>query len=128
MNRRMVRQGDVLLLPIDRVPDEALGECKHSSDSARCVLAHGEVTGHAHAIYPERDAREHVSPVQARVELYELRKPRAFSLLPCDLLRLRECALVRHEEHDPIALAPGDWLRVIQHEGDEAEEMRRVAD
>ena len=43
----MVRQGDVLLVPADEIPD---GAKPIARDHGRVVLAYGEVTGHAHAI------------------------------------------------------------------------------
>jgi len=44
---QMIRQGDVLLIPIDSVPKGAKSRKK---DRGRVVLAYGEVTGHAHVI------------------------------------------------------------------------------
>lgn len=41
------RQGDVLIERIDSVPDDAQPV---PLEDGRIVLAHGEVTGHAHAI------------------------------------------------------------------------------
>ena len=48
-----VRQGDVLLVAVEAVPDDAVEQPRQG----RLVLAEGEATGHAHAI-AERDARE----------------------------------------------------------------------
>ena len=42
-----VRQGDVLLVPVDEVPE---GARPLARTRGRVVLAEGEVTGHAHAI------------------------------------------------------------------------------
>lgn len=39
----MIRQGDVLLVPRDKIPDGLKSE-------DGCVLAYGEATGHAHEI------------------------------------------------------------------------------
>ena len=43
----MVRQGDVLLVPVDAIPEAAKPVAR---DHGRVVLAYGEATGHAHAI------------------------------------------------------------------------------
>jgi len=74
-----VRQGDVLLHPIERLPEGAV----RVKVSGRIVLAEGEATGHAHVIEQTDD-----------VELYERD----------GVLYLRVLAVVPvlHEEHaDP---------------------------
>jgi hypothetical protein len=124
----MVRQGDVLLVPINRVADEHLAGTDTEGEGRRIVLAHGEVTGHAHAIYPDRDVAESVAEPAKPPRLYNLTNPTMFSTLPAKLLRLDTRALVRHEEHDAISLPAGDYLAIIQHEGDEIEGLRRVQD
>lgn len=53
-----IRQGDVLLQAIDKLP---AGCSEIKPDGNRIVLAYGEVTGHAHAIY------DHVQPIAAPV-------------------------------------------------------------
>lgn len=48
MKRQQVRQGDVLLLPVDTIPDSA----KPVPPSKGPIhLAFGEVTNHAHSLY-----------------------------------------------------------------------------
>ncbi len=42
-----IRQGDVLLIPVKRILDDATPVAR---DHGRVVLAYGEVTGHSHAI------------------------------------------------------------------------------
>lgn len=61
-----IRQGDVLLIPVP-VGTQTLGAPVPREDG-RVVLAHGEVTGHAHAIAADR------------VELYETTRPVAEGL------------------------------------------------
>jgi hypothetical protein len=90
---RMARQGDVLLLAIAALPAEPLLEV--AREEGRVVLAHGELTGHAHA-FEEADATL-------------LRREGSEDLF----LRLdRECAL-RYEEHAPIVV-PGGLYRVVR--------------
>lgn len=43
----MFRQGDVMIVPVDRVPD---GLKSVPLENGRVILAHGERTGHAHAL------------------------------------------------------------------------------
>lgn len=129
----MARQGDVLIVPIKAAPlAEDLG--KVLKEGKRLVLAHGEATGHAHAIYPERDVADAVHKNPNPATLRELRNLGRYVELadgfPRDgmFLEARERCYVRHEEHDPIALAPGNYLVIHQHEHDGFEELRRVAD
>jgi len=93
-----VRQGDVL---IERVSGLATGK-PVPRESGRVVLAHGEATGHAHAIRAPK------------VELYELEDKTAVGdsvwshLVRC--LRVnREKALLEHEEHSTIELPDGEY-------------------
>lgn len=88
----MFRQGDVLLVAVDAVPEQAQAEPRRG----RIVLAEGEVTGHAHAI-EERDARAFTHEGQR----YLLTKSKAQLI---------------HEEHAPIEVPPGAWRIVIQRE------------
>ncbi len=47
MKASIIRQGDVLLVPVKSLP---IGAKEIPLDKGRIVLAYGEVTGHAHAI------------------------------------------------------------------------------
>jgi hypothetical protein len=89
----MVRQGDVLLVPVEAIPDGALPVAR---DRGRVVLAYGEVTGHAHAV----DAPG-ATLLADEADRY---------------LRLRSRAVLAHEEHAAIELAPGAYRVVIQRE------------
>lgn len=101
----MVRQGDVLLIPVPSIPEAAK---PGKRDKGRIVLAYGEVTGHAHAITePGVKILEHEGTRYIRVP--------------------RKGADLRHEEHGAIALAAGDYKVVIQREYS-PEEIRNVAD
>lgn len=73
----------------------------------RGVLAEGEVTGHAHVV--EADVKTRADGV------------REFSLT--------KEGVVRHEEHGPVVLSPGDKTadQVREYDADE-EEARKVAD
>jgi hypothetical protein len=86
------RQGDVLLVQVDDLPDGATAERR----SGRIVLAEGEATGHAHAV-EEADARTFTHGGQR-------------------YLLTRSIAQLVHEEHAPIDVPPGTWRVVIQRE------------
>jgi hypothetical protein len=88
-----LRQGDVLLVPVDEIPVEARPLRR---TGGRVVLAEGEVTGHAHAI-----------------------RSSAASLLGVDedrYLRVAAPVSLDHEEHAAIGVAPGTYRVVIQRE------------
>lgn len=81
---RQVRQGDVLIEETTtRVPEKATPRAR---ENGRVVLAHGEVTGHAHAV------------ADAGVELYDVGD---LALLEVDHL-----SEVRHDEHGAVTLTP----------------------
>ena len=61
--RGLIRQGDLLLVPVAGLPEGA-----DRVRSGRLVLAEGEATGHAHVVDDER-ASLHRHPLEARGEV-----------------------------------------------------------
>jgi hypothetical protein len=110
----MFRQGDVLLVQVDGLPEGTIAE---RADRDRVVLAYGEVTGHAHAI-AAREARSFKSP--APVPVHTDWNAERF-------LQVATKAFLRHEEHATIELPAGTYA-VIQQREYSPEEIRRVAD
>ena len=102
------RQGDVLLVAVAAIPDEAKDRVPRVSN--RIVLAEGEATGHAHAV-KSREAVLFRDPELNRVFLQVTGQGVA----------------LEHDEHSPVALAPGAYEVVRQVEYS-PEEIRRVAD
>jgi hypothetical protein len=88
------RQGDVFMKKINEIPE---GVKPYPMEGKRYVLAHGEVTGHAHAIYETTD-----------VEMYE----RDGVLY----MKLDAPTTIKHEEHGPITLDEGIYSARIQRE------------
>ena len=88
----MYRQGDVLLIHIE--PKDLSKMEKLPREDGRVVLAHGEATGHAHAIEASHAA--------------------LFRLDEETILQLEHAAILGHEEHAPITLPPGDYSVVRQ--------------
>ena len=105
MNKNHIQQGDVVITRLETMP---VGKPKTVS-RRRCVLAEGEVTGHAHVI--EDDEAELIQ-IGERM-----------------LLRLGQSAIVTHEEHKPITLEPGLYEigRVAEYDYF-AKMVRNVAD
>ena len=81
---KMLRQGDVLLVRMEALPEGVVRVGRRG----RIVLAEGEATGHAHVV-ASRDAVVHVDP----------RADERFLLV-----RGKRPVVLRHEEHDPIAV------------------------
>jgi hypothetical protein len=104
----MYRQGDILIVAIVSLP---IGLEKIARENGRAVLAHGEVTGHAHAIKDKR-AMLFRDPNLAAM----------FLNVTGD-----EPVALEHDEHSTIDLPPGPY-RVIRQREYSREEIRRVAD
>lgn len=108
------RQGDVPLVPY---AGSTAGFEPQPAPGGKIVLALGEATGHHHRIEFAFDA---LDPEQAR--LY--RDP----LTGAQIVAIGGGgATLLHEEHDPIALPPGNYLQLVQVE-DDGEMIHQVAD
>lgn len=106
--KRIYRQGDVLVVEATTIPE---GVTTVPLEEGRLVLAHGEVTGHAHVVVGDA----------------ELFAPADVAELEERFLRVeQECELV-HDEHATIALPPGDY-RVLRQREYSPEAIRSVAD
>jgi hypothetical protein len=95
----MYRQGDVLLVPIDPVLLPGHPALQDRDERGRLVLAHGEATGHAHA----------VSAPTAQLLMDSEEVDRRFLVLATE-------ALLTHDEHAPIPLPAGAYQVVRQRE------------
>lgn len=105
---KMYRQGDVLIVAVESVPSD-LTEVPRTQRGV--VLAEGEVTGHAHRI-PSRHASLYRSETDARYL-------RVMGPAPVQL---------RHEEHSPVQLPPGNYRVSIHREYQPGELPRQVQD
>lgn len=102
----MFRQGDVLIIPVDSIPEKTTRE--KMDKRKRYVLAEGEATGHAHAV----------------------RGKDAVLVMAADgrrFLSVMNPTQVRHEEHGAIDLAPGHY-EVIRQVEYSPSEIRTVED
>lgn len=108
-NHFTARQGDVLIVATNTIPD---GLNPMPRENGRIVLAHGEVTGHAHAID------------SALVTLFA---PADLDEMADRFLRVEQECEVVHDEHDTITLPPGDYVIRRQREYT-PEAVRQVAD
>jgi hypothetical protein len=110
----MIRQGDVLLRSTPATPS---AQATVITDQGRTILAYGEVTGHAHEVIPDTPLVGDAVPAQ---QLFE--EPNGTRLLV-----VRHPATLRHEEHGPLAVAPGHY-HVIRQVEYTPEAIRNVAD
>lgn len=110
------RQGDVLIERIQTIPATA----KLQLRSRKVILAHGEVTGHHHALETKDPSdwwKGEIAPT--------LEKP---STLAGELfVSLTKGGTVTHQEHAPIELPAGNY-RVSRQREYSPEEIRNVAD
>jgi hypothetical protein len=102
--RKQIRQGDVLFVRVDRVPQGAkLEDTK--------TVAYGEVTGHHHTMV-ELDTK-------SKAEVYTL-EDQMFAKVLGDVV-------ITHQEHDHLPVAEGIYEIRIQQEYT-PEDIRRVLD
>src|SRR5574337_520249 len=129
MKPQQIRQGDVQLQPVSKLPEG----CKElPPEGDRIVLAHGEVTGHAHAIY-DHIMQPEVTPGAAD-EIAEAAIARAQSKARLwaapdgsRYLEVSEAVTLSHEEHTAHTLPPGIYKLPVQMEY-QPQELRRIAD
>ena len=107
-DRKQYRQGDVLITRVRAIPK---GADPKARDAGRVVLAHGEVTGHAHAI------------MDTAATLFSLLDDQREELF----LEVDGTVTLRHEEHAPVEIPAGKYRVTHQREYTPAE-IRRVAD
>lgn len=129
----MYRQGDVLLIPVDRITYEAAKGMKRAKEGdkegERWILARGEKSGHHHAV-PVADA-EFIErtrapfPGEARGRL-RADQPDNTADVVDHFLRVRSVTTLTHEEHAPITLPAGDYQVVLQREFDPIAESERA--
>lgn len=108
----MARQGDVLICACDPAEADGLAEVPRDANG-RTILAHGEATGHAHAILSNR----------AVLLAPDGRMSGRMILMLAD----GEPAELVHEEHGAIAIPAGSY-RVTRQREYSPEALRYVAD
>ena len=89
--RGIVRQGDVLLVPVEELPARRL---ERVVEGPRIVLAEGEATGHAHVVL-------------GKARLVHSTNAPSWSDPGLTHLVVEEPASLVHDEHEAIGLAPG---------------------
>ncbi len=108
MKQHIIRQGDVLLVSVDNLPDGA----QDATPTGDVILAYGEVTGHAHRITQTQDT--------PRVRVWSSGAERFIQLV-------NGPATLTHEEHAAVTLDRPLYRQIHQVE-ERGAEVRRVAD
>jgi hypothetical protein len=119
-----LRQGDVYLFRIDALPD---GAVEVPLDNGRIVLAHGEATGHAHAIADHTEQMGSVAADEIVEALIARCKAKLYEHGGDRYLVVDAPVILTHEEHTAHTIPPGIYEIPVQMEYDAAT-MRRVQD
>ena len=98
--QKIIRQGDVSLIKVTAIP---VGAVEIKTENKRVVLAYGEVTGHAHAIYEDID----------QVKVWAIGKVK--------YLEVMATVMLKHEEHTHAKIEPGIYKLPVQVEYTPAE-------
>ena len=104
MVKKLYRQGDVLFIPIEKIP----ANIKSRKDK---ILANGEVTGHMHQFQQT-----------ACVQVYEDLN------LKHQYIDVTQPSIIFHEEHLPIEIPIGKFEIRIGRELDLLQQVRQVQD
>jgi hypothetical protein len=92
-NAKVIRQGDLLFVPLEKPPAWARLECRKPEPGG--VIAHGEASGHHHRVAMVEDA-----------EVFDLGFENVFVRVGPNGVS------IIHEEHGPVKLAPNTVYRV----------------
>lgn len=116
LNQNQFRQGDVLMVYVSNHADiPADGKPVTVEPGQRVILAHGEVTGHTHAL-----------SVNTRI-ITPAKKP-VFDAAAERYIQLLDSGKLNHEEHEVVILRPGIIEIGVQVEAGPHNMLRRVVD
>lgn len=108
--RHIMRQGDVLLRPVAKLPKEL---APVPAENGRVVLAHGEVTGHHHSF-----------ALADSIALFREDGSGGGLFLSVS----GAPAALEHQEHSTLVIQPGAWQVIRQREWSDADEPIQVSD
>lgn len=106
---KLIQQGDVLIYSNAQIPQDAE---EVNPVNGRLILAEGETTGHAHAIV-----------------LADYPNSKLFKTSSGTFLRIHDPVILKHEEHNAVEIASGDYqVKIVQELDPFSEEIRAVQD
>lgn len=112
----MYRQGDVLLIPVDKIPSDAIKQ----KNQELTILAYGEKTGHMHGI----KSKEVQEFKQGEDRYFQIGKT---VILSHGLKKEIEEKIKTEKDHEAIKIPAGKYRLVHQREYT-PEKIRRVVD
>lgn len=130
-----IRQGDVMLVQVSELPSGCVPI--EPENGVRFVLAHGEVTGHAHAVYEFTPDEKEEQELARAAEITAAALERARSRRTVQMwaspdgewyLEVRQPSTIRHEEHTQAYLPPGLYWAPVQVEASPENMLRIVQD
>lgn len=120
MKKSIYRHGDMIIFKVDNLVGENMAKNKR-----KLVVGLGEVTGHSHEVIALKDS-EVIGLYDGKVEITE------DDLAEMDKLFFQvtgKGAVIMHEEHKPIFLEKGNYLRINQVEFNPfTKELEKVRD
>lgn len=123
---KQARQGDVFIRKITKLPTNATTEIPRERGAV--ILAHGEVTGHAHAISDKHVAHFRVTEKTPSALREDVKLRADGQVAPITYLKVTdEPCVLKHDEHDPIVIQPGVYEVRRQREYVRGQ-IRNVAD
>lgn len=121
-----LRQGDVFLATLPK-GHKIRTTTRVSTETGRTILAHGELTGHAHAL-PEFGVELYEIDLDVYGASFGEEAANQAKAANTRLLRVLKTVDLLHEEHAPIRLEPGNYLVSIQLQFNEDEDWELVQD
>jgi hypothetical protein len=113
LNKDQIRQGDVMMVRVTKTENNITPVVPEPGQ--RVILAHGEVTGHTHALVLRKEAK-----TPPKVPVFDAAAERYIQLL--------DDASLTHEEHTAHKPIMGLWEMPVQVEAGVGNMTRRVAD
>lgn len=107
MKREVIQQGDVLFIPVDKIPNNT----RKVNSNKYHILAIGEATGHSHKVAVEEAD---------------------FLRTDCgdqSFLNVIEGAVIMHEEHKTAVLPAGIWeVKIVREYDYDKEQAKKISD
>lgn len=106
VKEKIYRHGDMIIFKIDKLPENL-----KSKNTKKLVVGLGEVTGHSHDIFAldNADIDVMLDNINSSDNTVAENNNVYFKVN-------NGCAIITHEEHDPIQLDEGTYVRVRQVE------------
>lgn len=134
MKNFQARQGDVLVIAVDQLPQAAAAKPVGNNH----ILAYGEASGHAHAIRRDHCELFHANDnMLALAKRYGITDERAVThglRIVADNAQMlhgtptKDFTAPSDPDHEPIGLPAGDYLVIRPREYDDSDEFRAIAD